>query len=85
MSWIPGLIILIIFSGCFDTVEELTIAENGGGQYINTLDMGKILGLAKTMGSGKDEMKDIDKLKMDTLINLKDIKDSLDRYAKDPG
>ena len=71
------MIILIIFSGCFDTVEELTIAENGGGQYINTLDMGKILGLAKTMGSGKDEMKDIDKLKMDTLINLKDIKDSL--------
>jgi hypothetical protein len=39
--------------------------------------MGKLLGLAKTMGSGNNEMKDLDKLKMDTVINLKDIKDSL--------
>jgi hypothetical protein len=77
ISWIPGLVVLIIFSGCFDTLEEVTINENGSGSFVNSLDMGKILGLAKTMGSGKDEMKDFDKLKMDTVIYLKDVKDSL--------
>jgi len=77
ISWIAGLVVLIIFSGCFDTLEEVTINENGSGSFVNSLDMGKILGLAKTMGSGKDEMKDFDKLKMDTVIYLKDVKDSL--------
>jgi len=43
--------------------------------------MGKLLGLAKTMGSGKDEMKDIDKLKMDTVINLKDLQDSMTKLT----
>jgi len=77
ISWIAGLIVLIIFSGCFDTLEEVTINENGSGTFVNSLDMGKLLGLAKTMGSGNDEMKDLDKLKMDTVIHLKDIQDSL--------
>ena len=77
ISWIAGLVVLIIFSGCFDTLEEVTINENGSGSFVNSLDMGKLLGLAKTMGSGKDEMKDFDKLKMDTVIYLKDVKDSL--------
>jgi len=77
INWIAGLVVLVVFSGCFDTVEEVTLADNGSGTFVNSLDMGKMLGLAKTMGSGKDEMKDFDKLKMDTVINLKDIKDSL--------
>ena len=77
INWVAGLVVLVVFSGCFDTVEEVTLADNGSGTFVNSLDMGKMLGLAKTMGSGKDEMKDFDKLKMDTVINLKDIKDSL--------
>ena len=77
ISWIACLVVLVVFSGCFDTLEEVTITENGSGTFVNSLDMGKILGLAKTMGSGKDEMKDIDKLKMDTVIYLKDLKDSM--------
>ena len=81
ISWISGLVILFALSGCFDTVDELTFAENGSGTYVNTLDMGKMLGLAKTMGSGNDEMKELDKLKMDTLVYLKDIKDSLKKLS----
>jgi hypothetical protein len=77
ISWIAGLLMLLVFSGCFDTVEEFTIAENGSGTFVNSLDMGKILGLAKTMGGGNDEMKDFEKLKKDTVVYLKDIKDSL--------
>jgi hypothetical protein len=72
-----GLAILFISVGCFDTVDELTIAENGSGTYVNTIDMGKMLGLAKTMGGDNEEMKDLEKLKKDTIVNLKDIKDSL--------
>src|SRR6188474_601846 len=77
ISWIAGLIMLVVFSGCFDTVDEFTIAENGSGTFVNSLDMGKILGLLKTMGGGNDEMKEFEKLKTDTVVNLKDIKDSL--------
>ena len=68
---------LVVFSGCFDTVDEYTIADNGSGTFVNSLDMGKVFGLAKTMGGGGDEMKDLEKLNIDTLINLKDLKDSM--------
>ncbi|HEU5166679.1 MAG TPA: hypothetical protein VFU29_14110, partial [Chitinophagaceae bacterium] len=77
ISWIAGLLMLAVFSGCFDTVDEYTIAENGSGTFVNSLDMGKVFGLAKTMGGGGDEMKDLEKLNIDTLINLKDLKDSM--------
>ena len=77
IKWITGLLILVILAGCFDTVDEITINENGGGTLVNSIDMGKILGLAKTMGGGNDDMKEFEKLKVDTVINLKDIKDSL--------
>src|SRR6186997_2867501 len=77
ISWIAGLCMLVVFAGCFDTVDEITIAENGSGTFVNSFDMGKVLGLAKTMGGGNDEMKEFEKLKKDTVINLKDIKDSL--------
>ena len=75
--WIAALFLTIVFSGCFDTVEELTISDNGSGTLVNSIDMGKILGLAKTMGGDNDDMKQIEKLKVDTVINLKDIRDSL--------
>jgi len=59
ISWIVGLLMLVGFSGCFDTVDEFTIAENGSGTFVNSLDMGKIFGLAKTMGGGNEEMKEL--------------------------
>ena len=81
ISWIAGLFMLVAFSGCFDTVDEFTIAENGSGTFVNSLDMGKVLGLAKTMGGGNDEMKEFEKMKVDTLVNLKDIRDSLKKLS----
>ena len=77
IKWVAGLLMLAVFSGCFDTVDEFTIAENGSGTFVNSFDMGKMLGLAKTMGGGNDDMKEFEKLKTDTVVNLKDIKDSL--------
>ena len=77
INWVAGLLMLAVFSGCFDTVDEFTITENGSGTFVNSFDMGKMMGLLKTMGGGNDEMKEFEKLKTDTVINIKDIKDSL--------
>jgi hypothetical protein len=77
ISWLIVMIIGISLSGCLDTVEETTINENGSGTIVSAADMGKMMGLLKQMGAGNKELKDIDKLKKDTVINLIDIKDSL--------
>ena len=77
IKWITGLLVVVILAGCFDTVDEITINENGGGTLVNSIDMGKMLGLAKTFGGENDDMKEFEKFKIDTVINLKDIKDSL--------
>lgn len=83
ISWIVGLLMLVGFSGCFDTVDEITMSENGSGTFVNSLDMGKMLGLIKTMGGGDidGEMKKFQELKVDTIVNLKDIKDSLKKLS----
>lgn len=66
----------IVLTGCFDMVEESTIESNGGGTYISTTDMSKMIGLAKMMGGGED-MKELENMKIDTLMNLNALKDSL--------
>ena len=66
----------IVLSGCFDMVEESTIDSNGGGTYISTTDMSKMIGLAKMMGGGED-MKELEEIKVDTVVNLNTLKDSL--------
>ena len=74
---LPAIFTLFILSGCFDTAEEITIKDNGSGMYVSSMDMGKLMGMAKSMGGDNKEMKEIEDMKKDTLINLKDIKDSL--------
>ena len=74
---ICALATLLIFTGCFDTVQESTINDNGSGVYVSTTDMGKLLGMLKAFMGEKQEMKDLEKMVKDTTINLKNIKDSL--------
>lgn len=68
---------LLILSGCFDTVQESTINDDGSGLFVSTMDMGKLLGMVKMVAGEKEGMKDIDKMKKDTTIYLKDIRDSI--------
>ena len=68
---------LLIFTGCFDTVQESTINDDGGGVFVSTTDMGKLLGMLKMFMGDKEEMKDLEKMVKDTTIYLKNIKDSL--------
>lgn len=65
----------ILISGCFDTVQETTINDNGAGIFTNTTDMGSMFKMIKMMGG--DESKEIDKLKVDTIFSLAAYKDSV--------
>lgn len=77
ISGLIGLSALLIFTGCFDTVEEIAINDNGSGVFVSTADMSSIIAMAKTFAGDKLNEKDGKKMEMDTLINLKDMKDSL--------
>src|SRR5688572_31444900 len=71
ISWLIGLVILFISSGCFDTVEETTINDNGGGVFVSTADMSNLISMVKSIAGDKLEAEDT-KLEQDTLVNLKD-------------
>ena len=68
---------LLIFTGCFDTVEESTLNDDGSGVFVSTTDMGKLIGMLKMFAGEKEEMKELEKMVKDTTIHLKNIKDSL--------
>lgn len=76
-SWLFILLILFSASGCFDVVDETSINENGSGTLVTSSDMSRMISLLKNMGSSSQEMKDIDKVKKDTVIYMKDLMDSL--------
>jgi hypothetical protein len=42
-------------TGCLETVQEITLNDDGSGTYLNTNDMGKILGIAKNMGAASTD------------------------------
>lgn len=76
ICWLFIPILLLIMTGCFDTVDETTINENGSGTFVHKDELGKMFSML-TAFAGDDKMKELTQLKKDTLINLKDIKDSL--------
>ena len=77
ITWFFGLILILITYGCFDTVQESTINDDGSGVFVSTTDMGKLIGMVKMFAGEKEEMKSLEKMKMDTVVYLKDIKDSV--------
>ena len=71
---------LFILSGCFDTVDETTVNEDGSGTVYNSVDMSKMISALAAMG-GEEKMKGAEKVKGDTTVYLKDIKDSLGKLT----
>ena len=69
------LLTAVALTGCFDTTEETTINDDGSGKLVTTLDMGAVIKMAKMFGGDKTE--DIDKIVIDSTINMADFKDSL--------
>lgn len=72
---LSGLFIMLIVSGCFEITQESTIYADGSGVYSNITDMSAVIGMVKMMGG--QETKDLEKLKVDTLVSLAALKDSL--------
>lgn len=67
---------LTILSGCFDTVEETTLNDDGSGTVVSSIDMGKMFSALAAMG-GDEKMKEAEKISIDTTIQMKSIKDSI--------
>jgi len=74
---LSALACLLICTGCFDTVQESTIKDDGSGVFVGTTDMGKLLGMLKMFMGEKEEMKELEKMVKDSTIHLKNLKDSL--------
>jgi hypothetical protein len=45
----------LFLTGCLETVQEVTLNDDGSGTYMNTNDMGKILAVAKNMGGASTD------------------------------
>src|SRR3712207_4445873 len=71
--------ITVLFSGCFETTEDVTIAENGSGTYKIAMDFGGIFDMfdaLKAMDTaGKSDM-GFPKERKDTTIHLRDSTDT---------
>ena len=73
------MVFAVVFSltlmGCFDTVQEITIAEDGSGTMATTNDMSAVIGMAKQFGG--DQMQEADKMVTDTIVMLDKMADSI--------
>src|SRR4029079_18439779 len=59
-------IISLSLTGCLEVTEEITLNEDGSGNYVNISDMSKVIPIVKNMGVS-NQMGDN---KLDTLITL---------------
>jgi len=65
----------ILFAGCFETTEEITLNEDGSGVFSTTKDMSNVFTMMGQMGGASDKM---DKIKdMDSTIRFSSIVDSI--------
>jgi hypothetical protein len=67
-------LVTLIFSSCLDTEEKIVVNADNSGSYSMTLDLGKMLEMAATMGAKPDS--DRAKEKKDTTIYLKNYLDT---------
>lgn len=74
--WILAISVSVLFSACLDTVEEMTIRENGSGQVNTKMDMGGMLEMAKGMMAG-EELSDMEMQRsIDTVIMMHTLTDT---------
>lgn len=68
---------VIFFTSCLETIQEITVKADGSGTISSTSDMGSLLSMAKQMGGG-GEMEKMGGQKMDTVIALSGMVDSIE-------
>ncbi len=74
LKYILGFILAFTLASCLDTEEKIVINQDNSGVYLLTLDMGKMLEMAATMGANSSA--DKPKEKKDTVVYLKNLLDS---------
>ena len=70
-----------VLTGCFDTVQEITIEADGSGTMVTTNDMSNIIGMAKQFGG--DQMKEMEQVVTDTVVMLGVMADSIPGLTAD--
>ena len=73
--------LVFFLAGCLETTQEVTINTDGAGQYSTTNDMSAILAMAKSMGG--DDTEKMNEMKVDTVINLDILVDSIPSLTAD--
>ncbi len=71
---------VLLFTSCLETVQEITIKEDGSGTFSSTSDMGALLAVAKQMGGGA-EMEKIGGKQMDTTFAMANMIDSIENIS----
>lgn len=66
----------LTLTGCLETIQEITLKEDGSGTVSNTNDMGTLIGLVKNMGGGA-ELEKAGGKKLDSTIILANTVDSI--------
>lgn len=83
LTFLPLVLLCVLFTGCIDIVENLVLDKKGSGKYSLTIDMSGLMkdpmmkGLIDA-GDGKDNLKD-----MDSVIHFRDLPDSVKKDNPD--
>ena len=71
---------MLLLTGCLENTQEITLNKDGSGTISTISDMSTLLGLAKNMGAGA-EMDKLAGQKMDTVISLTNLVDSIENLT----
>lgn len=82
IKWFWALIVAATLSSCLDTEEKIMLNADNSGNYSITLDLGRMLKMAGSMG-GDNPGGNKAKEKKDTIIYLKDLVDTASALSAD--
>ncbi len=68
-STLMPLFFLFFFTGCYESIQEVTLHEDGSGTIVNTNDMSGLMGMVKQM-AGEEEMAKVGNEKFDSTYQL---------------
>ena len=90
MKKLTALVLILsafIFSGCLDTVEELTITKDGSGTYKTTMDMSGMFDMIEMMAamdtSANSQLKELSGKDIDSTFSLRSIMDTVAGITED--
>ena len=72
---------IFFLTGCLETVQEITLNEDGSGTYVNTNDLGKVLTVAKNMGGTSSDK--IPQQAVDTSFSFSSATDNMSDLSMD--